>query len=103
MYKWPKRVNVPPKVLYFNVWKVYNLIYYTAFQKYLIITSSIHMKIFAFMDEDALLTKILNVVCLGLPKSNHLKNLQSHISTIIKITYVCIRHHSGQRAISTVG
>lgn len=39
MYKWPKRVNVPPKVLYFNVWEVYNLVYYIAFQKYLIITS----------------------------------------------------------------
>lgn len=39
MSKWPERVNVPPEVLYFNVWEVYNLGYYTAVQKYLIITS----------------------------------------------------------------
>lgn len=102
MCKWPKRVNVPPTVLYFNVGEVYNLVYYTALWKDLIIQASIHMKIFAFMDEDILLIEMLNVASLVLPISNHLKKTcSSHISAIIK-TYVGFHHHSGQRAISTV-
>lgn len=102
MCKWPKRVNVPPTVLYFNVGEVYNLVYYTALWKDLIIQASIHMKIFAFMDEDILLIKMLNVASLVLPISNHFKKTcSSHISAIIK-TYVGFYHHSGQRAISMV-
>lgn len=75
MCKGPKRVNVPPTTLYFNVGEGYNLVYYTAIRKISSVQASIHMKIFAFMGEDTLLTKTLNVASLVFPKSNHFKNL----------------------------
>lgn len=71
MCKGPKRVNVPPTALYFNVGEGYNLVYYTTIRKSSSVQASTHMKIFAFMGEDTLLTKTLNVASLVLPKSNH--------------------------------
>lgn len=59
-----------------NVWDVCNLVYATALQKYLISTSLHRVKIFAFVDEDALLTNILKVASLGLPTSKYFKNRQ---------------------------
>ena len=61
------------------------------------------MKIFAFMDEDSLSTKILNGASLVLLDPVALKMCSSRISAIIKITYAGFRHRSGQRAISTAG
>ena len=72
MCKGPKRVNVPPTALYFNVGEVYNLVHCHVKD---LIGTSLHMKMFVFMGEDTILTKTLNVARLILPKSNHFKNL----------------------------
>lgn len=62
-----------PKVLDFNIWEVYNLVYYIALQNVSWLQASAHMKILVFVGKDASLDKSMKYNNLGLSKFRHIK------------------------------